>query len=171
MLPANSPSAPPRALLYLRLRRYDIAAQLARGSIDTTYSQLSIMNSRLVNALLNLGKVDEAKAEYRRMVTHADSTETNAREARYFIVTATRDWAGLVRLASAELADSAPGARRRGRTYARDAAAVQGRLATYDSLRAPVTDRTRANQSGPTTRGVDVQRVRVHIALGECRRA
>jgi tetratricopeptide (TPR) repeat protein len=167
MLPANFPSAPPRALLYLTLRRYDIAAQLARSSIDTTYSQLGIMNSRLVSAMLNLGKVDEAKAEYRRMVTHADSSETNAREARYFIVTATRDWAGLEGLSSAELADSAPGARSRGRTYARDAAAVQGRLARYDSLRAPVTDGSRGNQPGPATLGVVLQRARVHIALGD----
>jgi tetratricopeptide (TPR) repeat protein len=158
MLPAAVPSSPPRALVYLRLRRYDIVARLARGAIDTTYSQLDIMNSRLVNALLNLGKLDEAKAEYRRMLTHADSTEPNARDARYFIATATRDWSGLAGLAKAELTDSSPDARTRGRNYARDVAAVQGRLALYDSLRRP-------NTAGP--RGVDLQRVRVHIAMGD----
>jgi tetratricopeptide (TPR) repeat protein len=167
MLPAKFPDTPPRALLYLRMRRYDIAAKIARDAIDTTYSRLDIMNSRLVNALLSLGKVNEAKAEYHRMLTHTDSSETNARVTRYFIATATRDWAGVTGLASEELADSAPGARRRGQAYARDAAAVQGQLARYDSLMAPVTDRTRATQSGPTTRGVELPRIRVHIALGD----
>jgi tetratricopeptide (TPR) repeat protein len=156
-----------QGLAYSRMRRLDVAARIYRGSIDTTYSRLFTANTSLVGELLKLGRVEDAMAEYRRMLTHADSNDVTVRATRYTIATATRDWSSIDALAKSEFAQRGQTARIRSLQYSRTTAAVQGRIARLDSLNRLRADEFNTNNSPSTVLGEYLNSARMHGSAGD----
>ena len=132
--PRNLGAANNAGITYSGLRKHDVAVRLFRTVIDTTYSRLSLANTNLVWDLLELGRVDEARSEYRRMLTHADSNDAEPIDARWSLASATRDWPAFEAIARYELAVKDQSAHERGLDDALAIALVRGQLARYDSL-------------------------------------
>jgi len=132
--PRNLGAANNAGITYSKLRKHDVAVRLYRGVIDTTYSRLSLANTNLVWELLELGRVDEARSEYRRMLTHSDSNDAAGIEARWDLASGTRDWTAFDAIARFELAVKDQSAHERGLDDALAIALVRGQVARYDSL-------------------------------------
>jgi tetratricopeptide (TPR) repeat protein len=123
-----------QGLAYNAIRRYDAALSTYQRSIDPAYSRLTVANSNLVSALLRLNRIEDAKAEYKRMLAHADSLQAIPRQARYSLATATRDWRAFAQLADDEARGTSTSNRIRSLEYRRALAAVRGQIARFDSL-------------------------------------
>ena len=119
---------------YGSLRKYDLATQVYRSLIDTSHKYIRTSNSNFVRSLLAEGNVAEARREVAAL-NRADAKNPTTLQSRRLLYVAVRDWESLDHLGKEWLGlarttmDSATAVQ-----LMRDAAAVRGELARFDSL-------------------------------------
>jgi DNA-binding SARP family transcriptional activator/tetratricopeptide (TPR) repeat protein len=154
-----------KGLAYGSLRKFDLAIEGYRRTIDTTYRYITATHSNLVRSLLEGGKFAEAKQVVARL-KRADSLNRTTRQSRNLLFTALREWDSLSVVGTSWLAKAdTPTDSLVGIQILRNAAIARGQLSVFDNLGRMNMAILKAYGSAGDFLGAELQRARLHAVL------
>jgi tetratricopeptide (TPR) repeat protein len=154
-----------KGLAYGPLRKFDLAIEGYRRTMDTTYRHISATNSNLVRSLLEGGNFAEAKQVVAKL-ERADSLNRTTRQSRNLLFTALREWDSLSVVGKAWLASAdTPMDSLVGIQLLRNAAIARGQVSAYDSLGQRNAAILKAYGSPGDFLGAELQRGQLHATL------
>jgi DNA-binding SARP family transcriptional activator/tetratricopeptide (TPR) repeat protein len=161
-----------KGLAYGPLRKFDLAIDGYRRTMDTTYRYITATHSNLVRSLLEGGNVAEAKQVVARL-ERADSLSRTTRQSRNLLFTAIRGWDSLSVVGKAWLASAdTPTDSLVGIQLLSNAAIARGQLSAFDSLGQRNSEILKAYGSPGDFLGAELQRGQLHATLaGDTARA
>jgi DNA-binding SARP family transcriptional activator len=161
-----------KGLAYGPLRKFDLAVEGYRRTIDTTYRYITASHSNLVRSLLEGRNFAEAKQVVAKL-ERADSLNRTTRQSRNLLFTALREWDSLSVVGEAWLASAdTPTDSLVGIQLLRNAAIARGRVSAFDSLGRRNVAILKAYGSPGDFLAAELQRGQVHAILtGDSARA